>query len=73
MGNVESKLENDEDFEDLERNSDVVGLLEKLEEMAFARGVQNKFWKMQHVLRRLAAMQQGHTELLTNYKRRFES
>jgi len=42
---VESKLENDDGFADLEKNDDVVGLLAKLKTMAFSTGgIQDPYW-----------------------------
>jgi hypothetical protein len=60
---VKSKLENDEEFEQLELKDDVVGLLEMLKQMAFSTaGVQEPFWTMQMLLRRMTAINQGPSE-----------
>jgi len=69
---VKSKLENDTGFAALEANDNVVGLLDKLKEMAFSTGgVQHPFWTLQNVLRRLTAINQGPKELVANYHKRF--
>jgi Zinc knuckle len=68
---VKSKLENDEDFEQLELNDDVVGLLKMLKQMAFSTaGIQEPFWTLQTLLRRLTAINQGPNESVANYYRR---
>jgi Zinc knuckle len=68
---VKSKLENDEEFEKLEIDDDVVGLLGMLKQMAFSTaGVQEPFWTMQVLLRRLTAINQGPSESVANYYRR---
>ena len=69
---VKSKLESDSGFAALEKTDDVVGLLKKLKEFAFMTGkVQDKFWTLQEVLRRLTQMNQGPTEATDNYARRY--
>ena len=69
---VKSKLENDTQFIDLEERDDVTGLLAKLKEMAFSTGgVQNPFWTLQGVLKRLAVINQGRTESVANYHKQF--
>ena len=51
---------------------DVVGFLEKLKTMAFLTGaVQNPFWALQVVLKRLGGVDQGREETVDNYKKRF--
>lgn len=70
---VKSKLENDPGFKTLEQNNDAIGLLDKIEDLAFGGGVQNVCWATQHVLKRLTGVTQGQTEALTNYYRRFLS
>jgi len=69
---VKSNLESDDDFADLEQNDDVVGLMAKLKEMAFSTaGIQDPFWNLQNLLRRLTVMNQGTSESVTNYHKRF--
>ena len=69
---VKNKLENDKDMVGLEENDDVVGLLKKLKSWAFSAGdVENKYWVLQSLLRRLTSINQGPTETLTNYYKRF--
>jgi hypothetical protein len=68
---VKSKLENDEGFEKLEIEDGVVGLLGVLKQMAFSTaGVQEPFWTMQVLLRRMTAINQGPSESVANYYRR---
>ena len=69
---VKNKLANDTGFENLEENDDVVGILKMLKGMAFSTdGVQNVFWSLQGVLRRLTAINQGPSESVANYHKRF--
>lgn len=70
---VKTRLEQDEDFREIEERSDVVSLLGKLKEMAFGTGgVQEPMWALQTVTRRLAAINQGQTESLSHYYKRFK-
>lgn len=65
---VKSNLESDDDFAEMEQNDDVVGLMAKLKEMAFSTaGVQDPFWNLQNLLRRLTVLNQGTSESVTNY------
>jgi len=69
---VKNKLVNNVGFETLEDSDDVVGLLKMLKEMAFSTsGVQHPHWTLQNVLRRLTAINQGPSELVSNYHKRF--
>jgi len=69
---VKNKLVNNVGFETLEDGDDVVGLLKMLKEMAFSTsGVQHPCWTLQNVLRRLTAINQGPSELVSNYHKRF--
>ena len=69
---VLSKLESDEEYAKLEKNRDIVGLLKKLKTMAFLTGgVQDPFWALQNVLKRLVGINQGKEEMVDNYKKRF--
>jgi len=71
---VKNKLVNNVQvgFETLEDSDDVVGLLKMLKEMAFSTsGVQQPYWTLQNVLRRLTAINQGPSESVSNYHKRF--
>ena len=69
---VKSKVENDMDFQELEKNDDVVGLLNKLREFAFsAGGVQHPHWTLQKVVQDLTCMSQGPKEMVQNCHKRF--
>jgi hypothetical protein len=67
---VKSKLENDEGFEKLEIEDNVVGLLGVLKQMVFSTaGVPEPFWTTQVLLRRTTAINQGPSESVANYYR----
>lgn len=69
---VKNKLVNNVGFDTLEDSDDVVGLLKMLKEMAFSTsGVQHPYWTLQNVLRRLTAINQGPSESVSNYHKRF--
>ena len=69
---MKSKVENDADFQDLENNDDVVGLLNKLKELAFSMGgVQHPHWTLQKVLQCLTSVSQGSKEMVQNHHERF--
>ena len=69
---AKSRLESDSGYKTLELNYDVTGLLKKLHEMAFATGgVQEPYWTLQKVIRRLTAISMGPKEAPENYEKRF--
>jgi len=69
---LQSKLENDTEFQDLERDDDVTGFLAKLRNMAFTTdSTQNPYWTMAHVVTRFAGFNQGTKESVVNYYNRF--
>jgi len=69
---VKNKLVNNVGFETLEDSDDVVGLLKMLKEMAFlTSGVQHLCWTLQNLLRHLTAINQGPSESVSNYHKRF--
>ena len=71
---VKSKLMNDSDFEELETNCDVVGLLNKLKAIAFKTdGGQYQPLILAETLRRLYGIRQGSKESLNHYYKRFKS
>jgi hypothetical protein len=50
----------------------VLGILKKLQDMAFSTsGVENPYWALQAVLKRMTAINQGPTETVSNYYSRF--
>jgi hypothetical protein len=70
---VLSWLENGQGLTDLEVDLDVIGLLGKLETMAFSTGgVQEPFVSLAYSLRRLTMMQQGTKEGVAKYYKRFK-
>jgi hypothetical protein len=70
---TKGKLQSDKTkFEQLEVDYDVAGLLKQLKMMAFGDGGdQNKVWSLQLALRRLTAINQGPSESVTRYYKRF--
>lgn len=69
---VRSALENGGGLDELEKNLDVIGLLKKLKDMAFStEGVAEPFVTLAESFRRLAGVQQGQSESLAKYHRRF--
>jgi len=69
---VKNKLVNNVGYETLEDSDDVVGLLKMLKEMAFSTiGVQYPYWTLQNVLRHLTVINQGPSESVSNYHKRF--
>jgi hypothetical protein len=69
---LKSRLVNEIEYNSLEDNDDVVGLLNKLKEMAFSTaGVEHPCWALQAVLKRLTAINQAPNESVANYYRRF--
>jgi hypothetical protein len=71
---VKGWLENGNGLTQLETDCDVIGLLEKLEEMAFSTGGDlDPFLVLNLSLRRLVAIQQGPKEHTAKYHARFET
>ena len=71
---VKSKLDDDPEFDKLEQDDDVVGLLAKLKQMAFqSTGAEHPVWTQQNKLRRLTAINQGPNEQTANYHKRLEA
>ena len=69
---TKNKLFSDSKFKTLEQEDDVVGLLEKLEQLAFSGGgVKDIYLLMVESLRRLLALNQGPGETTPNWHRRF--
>jgi hypothetical protein len=69
---MRNRVVNHKEYATLEDKDDVVGLLKVLKSMAFSTtGVQHPYWTMQTVLKRLAAINQGPSESVANYHRRF--
>jgi hypothetical protein len=69
---MKSALANGGGLEKLEENKDVVGLLEKLRELAFStRGIQEPFVTLTESFRHLATINQGTMETMANYYERF--
>ena len=69
---VKNQLVNEKEYAALEDGDDVVGLLKILKTMAFSTAnVQHPYWALQSVLKRLTAINQGPTETVANYHRRF--
>jgi hypothetical protein len=69
---VKGWLDNGNGMAELEVNRDVVGLLRKLEQMAFSTGRdQDEFLTLNLSLRRLVAIQQGPKEHTAKYYKRF--
>lgn len=70
---VISWLENGNGLNELEANRDVVGLLKKLEAMAYSTGgEQDPFLTLTLSLRRLVGIQQGSMEQVAKYYKRFK-
>lgn len=71
---LKNKLEYDGEFLTQEANSDVVGLLAKLERMAFStEGSRHPVWTLQNTMRRFFTFSQGNHESITKYHTRFMS
>jgi Zinc knuckle len=71
---VVSRLESDPDFEKLESTDDVVGLLDKLKAMAYTTDdVQHPLWTAVNVTKRAASINQGPSETVTGYAKRFRN
>ena len=69
---TKTKLESDVTFADLEQRSDVVGLLSTLKTLAFSTGeAAEPFAALLNVLKRMVGMNQGPSESVANYYRRF--
>jgi hypothetical protein len=59
---------NEKQYDTLEDNDDVVGLLKLLKSMAFSTaGIKHTYWTMQLVLKCLIAINQGSNESMASY------
>ena len=71
---LKNKLEYDTEFLTQEADSDVIGLLAKLERMAFStEGSRHPVWTLQNTMRRFFTFSQGNHESITKYHTRFMS
>jgi hypothetical protein len=71
---VKSRLESTPMFAETEQTNDVIGLLTMLKKMSHSTdGVQEPYWALQNVLRRLTAMNQGKHETVANYYNKFKN
>ena len=71
---VRNRIENANDFEQLEVDSNIVEILKRLKVMAFSSGgTQDPFWMLSEVVSQLAGVRQGQHESLTNYLKRYEA
>jgi hypothetical protein len=71
---VKDRLAKNKAFPKVEMDSDVVGLIKMLQEMAFSTlGHQEPNWAMVTVLRRLLTLQQHKHDTIQNYYLRFKS
>jgi hypothetical protein len=71
---MRNKIECLPDYESLEKNDDVAGLLKKMKGLVYTTdNVQYEFWTMQSVLRSLVTMHQEKQESLQAFAKRFLS
>jgi hypothetical protein len=69
---MKSKVESDQDFHDLEKNDDVVGLLKKLKKLAYSTGNnQYSYWVIHEQMRKFMTLWQDPRESLPNFGVRF--
>ena len=65
---MKNKVESLPDYQDLEDEDDVVGLLKKMKDLVCATDyVQHECWMMQSVMRKLVSMRQEPKESLANF------
>ena len=69
---MKNKIESVPEYDKLETNDDVIGLLGKLKELVYSTDkTQYEFWTMQATMRKLINLKQGASESLTDFHRRF--
>jgi hypothetical protein len=69
-----NKVEEQKEYKDIEKVSDVVGLLKIIKELMYnIRSVQYEHWVTTLAVRQLAVCKQGDKESLPNFYRRFKS
>lgn len=69
---MKSKVEELPDFGQMEQTDDVISLLLKLKGLAFGNNnTQYEFWTLQATIKVMMTMQQGKTETLNNFSKRF--
>ena len=67
---MRNKIEHLADYESLEEDDDVVGLLGKMKELAHStEDTQCKCWTMQSTMRKMFSLQQEPTESLVNFSK----
>ena len=70
---LRNKLERLSEYKTLNNTNDVVGLMGKIQGLAYStEGAQHPYWKLQASVRKLVAMEQYSGESLASYGRRFE-
>ena len=71
---MKARVVNDSDYPTLEKNFDVVGLINKLREFAFSTGGEHyKFLNLYKAMRQLFSIHMGTKETVPNYHKRFEA
>ena len=71
---MRTHIESDAGYKTLEKERNVVGLLDKMKTAAFsAGGVQHPFWILVYLLKKLVNMNQGPTETVENYHQRIDA
>ncbi len=69
---MRNKVESLPEYSDLEKEDDVIGLLTKMEELAYSTdNVQYEYWTMQASVKRLVTMTQDPKESLMSFSKRF--
>ena len=69
---MKNKLERLDDYKDLEDKGDMIGLLEKIQEIAFsADNAQYKFWSMQQSMQMFGTLRQQNKECLVAFYKCF--
>jgi hypothetical protein len=69
---LKNKIENHEDYDQMEKEGDVIGLLKLIKEIIYGtENNQYEYWTMQASVCKLLSMSQGSKESLLNFGKRF--
>jgi hypothetical protein len=71
---MRNRIEASRDYEKLEEDDDVIGLLESIRELVYSNeATQYQYWAMQSAIRKLCAMKQESKESLSGFIKWFEA